>query len=97
MTSVGTSATTSTTAAELVGQSGMALFGKKNPKWYRCVVKADNQDGTIKVQWDEGKKFTKRLPVQNFRLEEDDNDEGEICPPPMSDIFSTCAADDGDY
>eukprot|EP00548_Thalassiothrix_antarctica_P016019 CAMPEP_0194177412 /NCGR_PEP_ID=MMETSP0154-20130528/11154_1 /TAXON_ID=1049557 /ORGANISM="Thalassiothrix antarctica, Strain L6-D1" /LENGTH=48 /DNA_ID= /DNA_START= /DNA_END= /DNA_ORIENTATION= len=29
-------------------------------------------DGTIKVQWDE--KFTKRLPVEKFHLNDDPND-----------------------
>ena len=72
-------------ATHLVGRNGMALFGKKSPKWYPCVVKKDNMDGTIKVQWDEDKKYTKRLPVENFRLEGGDTEDPMDVP--CIDIF----------
>ena len=95
MTSVGTKGTTtaSSSAADLVGCNGEGLFGKQNPKWYPCDVKKDNQDGTIKVQWDEGKKFTARLPAENFRLTEEPVDVGA---PKCIDIFGV-SGDDADY
>mmetsp|Transcript_25965 Transcript_25965/g.29704 ORF Transcript_25965/g.29704 Transcript_25965/m.29704 type:complete len:88 (-) Transcript_25965:2334-2597(-) len=72
MTSIGT---TISSAADLVGCNGMALFGKKNPNWYPSVVKKDDMDGTIKVQWEEDKKFTMRLPMEKFRPDDDPNDD----------------------
>mmetsp|Transcript_6383 Transcript_6383/g.9823 ORF Transcript_6383/g.9823 Transcript_6383/m.9823 type:complete len:84 (+) Transcript_6383:82-333(+) len=70
MTSIGTSTESSIgcSVSDLIGRRGLGEFGKKNPKWYSCVVKKDNNDGTIKVQWDEGKKFTKRLCMMISRL-----------------------------
>lgn len=50
-----------------VGTRGMGQWGKRNPQWYPCVVKAINPDGTIKVQWDEDHKFTFRLPLEHFQ------------------------------
>lgn len=70
MTSVGTG--TTGTASSLVGCRGVALFGTKNPSWYPCVVHTDNLDGTLKVQWEDGKKYTKRLPEENFKLTVDE-------------------------
>lgn len=96
MTSVGTG---TATATSLVGRRGVGLFGSKHPRWYACVVKMDNMDGTLKVQWDDGKKYSKRLPEENFKLTttHDDKDEdlamgGEDVP---QDIFATVG--DGDY
>ena len=97
MTSVGTKTTTTTTttassAIGLVGRHGMGRFGTKNPAWYACVVKAHNGDGTIKVQWEEDKKFTFRLPVEKFRLEQEAPVEPEF---PIEVLFKT--DEDGDY
>lgn len=94
MTSVGTETATTVSAADWVGRRGMGQFGTKNPKWYPCVVKMDNKDGTIKVQWEEDQKFTKRLPVEKFKLENDDDVEyAENVP---VNIFAL-ASGDGDY
>ena len=71
----------------------MGRFGTKNPAWYACVVKADNQDGTIKVKWDDGGKFTKRLPVENF-VPDGSNDDEPVDDVPM-DIFAMNIG--GDY
>mmetsp|Transcript_6382 Transcript_6382/g.9821 ORF Transcript_6382/g.9821 Transcript_6382/m.9821 type:complete len:96 (+) Transcript_6382:82-369(+) len=95
MTSIGTSTESSIgcSVSDLIGRRGLGEFGKKNPKWYSCVVKKDNNDGTIKVQWDEGKKFTKRLPIEKFRLEDEPvhvHDDIKI-----DNIFGN--NDDGDY
>ncbi|CAB9511589.1 expressed unknown protein [Seminavis robusta] len=91
MTSIATSINTN--ASHLVGWHGVALFGKKNPKWYPCVVKKDNQDGTVKVQWDDGGKFTKQLPVEKFRPDIQEVDE------PTDVAFDVLfkKEEDGDY
>ena len=97
MTSVAGATTVTTaasSAADLVGRHGEALFGKQNPKWYPCVVKADNNDGTIKVQWDEDKKYTSRLPVEKFKPDADVDDDEEPGPDIPMNIF---APDEGDY
>jgi len=59
--------------SELVGCKGMGKFGVKNPEWYPCVVKEENKDGTLNVQWDDGKKVTNKLPMEKFCLSLDDN------------------------
>ena len=97
-----TSTTVKTTTTVYVGSTGLGLFGKKCPKWYKCVVKADNGDGTIKVQWDDDKKYTKRLPVANFRCDMyEDDDDDDFVDIPMNIFASTTASsngnDDGDY
>jgi len=75
-----------------LGAAYKLSFGKKNPQWYACTVKADNCDGTIKVQWEDGKKFTKRLPVHKFRLEEEQVDDTNV----PFDIFAPNVGE-GDY
>lgn len=83
---------TSNRAASLVGKAGEGLWGQTNPQWYACVVKADNEDGTIKVQWDDRKKFTFRLPVEKFRLTKEPDED------PMGTPFDVLFKDkDGDY
>lgn len=94
MTSVATKSTI-TSAASLVGCRGMGQFGSKHPKWYPCVVKMDNQDGTIKVQWDEGKKFTKSLPVEKFELSNNHEREEPVEDNVPMNIFAEAAG--GDY
>ena len=54
--------------ARLVGKRGFGLWGKRNPVWYACVVKAVNADGTLKVQWDEDGRYTFQFPMEKFHL-----------------------------
>ena len=95
MTSIGEHTATSSKASVpvkyAVGSCGMGQFGKKD-KWYPCVVKKDNNDGTIKVQWTDDKKFTKRLPVEKFCQNHNVEPYEPVVP---MDIFASTG--DGDY
>ena len=93
-----------TSAKHLVGKDGMGQWGKKN-LWYPCVVKQDNNDGTIKVQWYDDMKYTKRLPIEKFRVHTEGHNDYKIEEPaedvPMN-IFAPFAGDgnkddNGDY
>ena len=99
MTSVGTGSQNTAATAELVGCNGEGLW--KDGKWYSCIVKKDNQDGTIKVQWDTKKEtsttcilVSSRFPVENFRLEKDDVEEPNFVP---TSIFGPPGEEIGDY
>ena len=98
MTSIGERTTTSSKVSVpvkfAVGSCGMGQFGKKD-KWYPCIVKKDNNDGTIKVQWTDDMKFTKRLPVEKFCPDNAEPDE-PVDNVPM-DIFASTGDGIGDY
>ena len=94
-----TSSVSVSAAKHLVGKDGMGQWGKKN-LWYPCVVKQDNNDGTIKVQWYDDMKYTKRLPIEKFRAHMEDKIDEPAVDVPMN-IFASIIGDgkddNGDY